>query len=118
MSALVRLVLIFSGIVIALLVIFGGGFFVVNLSRSEIEKGIDKPNSEKPTEDKITWEEAVELIKNCQVTSVSQTHSKQVSITLTDETIRSTTEPELDLVLSEASNASEKCGIDILSVTE
>lgn len=118
MSALVRLVLIFLGIVVAFLVIFGGGFLVVNWSRSEIEKGIDKPNSEKMTEEKITWEEAVELIRNCGVTSVFQDHNKNVSITLTDETTRSTTEPELDLVLSEAAKASDKCEIDILSVTE
>ena len=118
MSALVRIIIIFSGIVIAFLIIFGGGFLVVNWSRSEIEKGFDNQNSEKTTEDKITWEEAVELIRNCQVTTVFQTHSKNVSITLTDETTKSTTEPELDLVLNEASKASEECGFEILAGTE
>lgn len=118
MSALVRIILIFLGVVIALLVIFGGGFLVVNWSRSEIEKGFDNQSSEKTTEDKITWEEAVELIRNCQVISVFQTHSKSVSITLTDETTKSTIEPELDLVLDEASKASDKCGFEILAATE
>jgi len=127
MSAVMKLVLILLGMIAILLLLFVGGAWVIQQSRqaiesvdplSDIKNGVDNQDSEKMTEDKITWEEAVELIRNCQVTTVFQTHSKNVSITLTDETTKSTTEPELDLVLNEASKASEKCGFEILAATE
>ena len=127
MSAVMKLVLILIGMIAFLLLLFVGGAWVIQQSRqaiestdplSDIKNGVDDQDSKNTTEDNITWEEAVELIRNCEVTAVFQDHEKSVSITLTDETTRSTTEPELDLVLSEASKASEKCGIDILTATE
>lgn len=75
------------------------------------------PTIEQPTKTELTWEEAVELIKSCQVGSVFQDHSRNVSLSLKDGTSRSTVEPEIDTVLEEAKQAEGKCG-PILMATE
>jgi hypothetical protein len=75
-------------------------------------------SSSSGNKNEISWEEAVELIKNCQVTMVSQTHSRDVYLSLRDGTSRSTVEPRIDMVSQEAGNASDKCGFGILIATE
>ena len=71
-----------------------------------------------PKSNNITWEEAVDLISNCQVTQVFQSHSLDVSIVLKSEEVKTTKEPQIDLVLDEAEKASAKCGFPILMGTE
>ena len=71
-----------------------------------------------PKSNNITWEEAVDLISNCQVTQVSQSHSRDVSILLNSGEEKITKEPQIDLVLDEAEKASSKCGFPILMETE
>lgn len=66
----------------------------------------------------IPWAEAVELIRSCQVTSVVQTHSLEVDIFTQDGRKLHTQEPEIDLVIKEARQASDKCGFEIIIATE
>lgn len=69
-------------------------------------------------ENTISWESAVEIIKSCQVKIVTQTHSKNVGIILKDGTSKNTVEPEIDMVIEEAQDASAKCGFNIDVLTE
>ncbi|MDO8616915.1 MAG: hypothetical protein Q7T33_14485 [Dehalococcoidia bacterium] len=68
-------------------------------------------------DEEITWDEAVQLIRDCHAAGVSQTHSRLVGLSLKDGSHRSTTEPHLDDVVYEALAARERCG-DIYIVTE
>ena len=69
-------------------------------------KQIDNEPVDSPRSNNITWEEAVDLIRNCQVTQVSQSHSRNVSIALKSGEVKTTKEPQIDLVLDEAEKAS------------
>ncbi len=52
------------------------------------------------------WERAVELIEDCKVKSVSQTHSLIVELSLKDGGTHTTTEPHSDAVFDEIAKAS------------
>ena len=84
----------------------------------DLEGGNGDKSSNGNVTGEIAWEEAVQLIRNCEVTSVFQTHSLAVEITLKDGTNRSTTEPSIDLVLQEAQQASASCESPINLITE
>ncbi|MBW3538132.1 hypothetical protein KY386_01405 [Candidatus Parcubacteria bacterium] len=65
----------------------------------------------------ITGTEAVELIRNCRVKSVVQSHSRQVGLTLDDGSGRRVVEPELDQVMAAVQASENRCG-PIMIVTE
>ena len=47
----------------------------------------------------ITWEEAVELVKSCEVKMVAQNHNRGVHLSLKDGTERTAIAPELDSII-------------------
>ncbi|HSH31563.1 MAG TPA: hypothetical protein VK963_02740 [Candidatus Saccharimonadales bacterium] len=108
------------GVVVALLAVIVGTALAVS-SKTNPSPSQNDPDpsatsdSVQPTA--ITWPEAVELIRSCRVKSVSQTHDRQVGLTLNDGTGRNTTEPELDQVVQLAQAVMSKCG-PITIVTE
>lgn len=111
-----KIVLGILGIFIILLAILLGIFIVTRLA--SVEEPVVNQKPKEPMETEISWEEAVQLIRDCEVTLVFQDHSKNVGLTLKDGTSRSTKEPVIDLVLEEAAKATTKCGFEILMVTE
>jgi hypothetical protein len=96
------------------------GFFILLAGFSEYRRRnpvyspIREPSS---VYDDLSWAEAVELIRDCKVTAVDQSHAREVDLTLKDGSNRRTIEPDLDGVLTEAVNAEAKCG-QILMSTE
>ena len=138
-----RIILIIGGFVILLVALywfffifsFGGGCILsIQEARNPITgevrffptpcavplgwQQIDGVPIDSPKSNEITWEEAVDLIGNCQVTQVSQSHSRHVSIVLKSDEVKTTKEPQIDLVLDEALKASDKCGFPIIMETE
>lgn len=111
-----QIILIIFGTASVLLGIVVGLYFVAK--PSSVEEPPVKQEPKEPGKTEISWEEAVRLIRDCQVTFVFQTHSLDVDLTFKDGTTRSTQEPEIDLVLEEASKASGNCGFQIDMATE
>jgi len=109
-------ILILIGITFILLSILLGIFIVTRLAL--VEEPVVNQKPKEPVETEISWEEAVQLIRDCEVTLVFQDHSKNVGLTLKDGTSRSTKEPVLDLVLEEAAKATIICGFTIYAATE
>jgi hypothetical protein len=73
--------------------------------------GEDSPvASPTPLSGTIPWDDAVDLIEDCEVTAVMQTHALDVYLTLDDGAEVQTVEPEIDLVLGIAAEAMEDCG--------
>lgn len=70
-----------------------------------------------PQEKEVSWEAAVEILKNCEVKIVSQTHSLDVYLSLKDGSSIHTKEPRIDLIGEEIIKLREKCG-EILYATE
>ena len=58
----------------------------------------------------LNWNSAKTYITSCKVRKISQTPDKRVSLTLTDKTIITTIEPEIDDVLTAVSSARSTCG--------
>lgn len=71
----------------------------------------------KATNEEISWVEAEQLVVNCQVESVWQTHARAVTIILKNGNRLKTTEPNLDDIINIARVAEEKCG-EIEIITE
>lgn len=63
------------------------------------------------------WEEIVATIRSCNVESVFQAHSKEVSVTLKNGDRISGVEPHIDDIIQIATESSEECG-DIIMATE
>lgn len=116
MQNLNKNILIIVGITFILLAVLLGIFIVTR--SSSVEGPVVNQKPKEPMETEISWEEAVQLIRDCEVTLVFQDHSKNVGLTLKDGTSRSTKEPVIDLVLEEAAKATTKCGFTIDAVTE
>jgi uncharacterized membrane protein YwzB len=70
-----------------------------------------------PQEKEVSWEAAVEILKNCEVKIASQTHSLDVYLSLKDGSSIHTKEPRIDLIGEEIIKLREKCG-EILYATE
>ena len=66
----------------------------------------------------ISWFEAEQLLADCRVKQVGQTHALAVTLKLDDGTRLQTTEPVIDYVLRLASEAQQKCGFRIIMATE
>ena len=101
-------------ILLALLIgLLGGAYYLFkpsNIDGGENVAGITKYD--------ITWEEAVELISDCKVTAVYQARNLEVSMTMkSGEESKSTQQPEIGLVQTEAKKASAACGFTILMYT-
>ena len=58
----------------------------------------------------VSWEEAVQWIKDCRATKVSQTHAREVTIWLQNDTEVQTEEPALDDVIKAAEAIESTCG--------
>lgn len=58
----------------------------------------------------VTWEEALDLIRTCQVKTAAQTHARDVFLYLDDGREFVTIEPQIDLIFSEARAAEPYCG--------
>ena len=101
-------------ILLALLIgLLGGAYYLFkpsNINRGENVAGITKDN--------VTWEEVVDLIADCKVTAVYQARNLEVSMTMKNgDESRSTKQPEIDSVQTEAKKASAACGFTILMYT-
>ena len=70
-----------------------------------------------PGEEVISWERAVELIKNCEVRMAAQTHSLKIYLTLKNGKTVIATEPVIDDMFSAIESARGVCG-DIPVATE
>jgi hypothetical protein len=57
----------------------------------------------------ISWQTAREMILNGQVISVSQSHSLQVDLTLTDGRVLHTVEPQINEILRVIIQCGERC---------
>jgi len=66
----------------------------------------------------ISWFEAEQLLADCRIKQVGQTHALAVTLTLDDGIRLQTTEPVIDYVLRLASEAQQKCGSQIIMATE
>ncbi len=96
--------------VIALLILCIGAGYMIFFS--------DNRGYEDAThEDGVAWERIENAIAQCEVESVFQAHSKDVSVVLKDGTRLSGTEPYIDAIIDRAVAASERCG-DIMMATE
>jgi hypothetical protein len=65
----------------------------------------------------ISLQTTQEMISDGQVTSVSQSHSLQVSLALTDGRVLHTVEPQIDEVLRVVNQCGERCR-GVVVVTE
>lgn len=74
-------------------------------------------NIEAPQNIEGDWEEVVSAIRSCNVESVFQAHSKEVSVTLKNGDRISAIEPHIDDIIQVAMESSEKCG-DVMMATE
>lgn len=63
-----------------------------------------------PGESEVLWGQAKQLLRDCRVTVVMQTHSLEVWLTLDDGTRARTKEPGIDDVLDLAFDAQQRCG--------
>ena len=89
------------GLVLLVVAVTGGvyisgrylGFFPTSQEREAIERFNNPPQAD------ITWEEAVELVKSCEVKMVAQNHNRGVHLSLKDGTERTAIAPELDSII-------------------
>ncbi len=58
----------------------------------------------------LGWEDAVELLEECQVKEIVQAHSLDVALVLHDDSRVLTKEPEIDEVIKIADQYSDECG--------
>ena len=72
---------------------------------------------EAPQNTEGDWEEVVSAIRSCNVKSVFQAHSREVSITLKNGDRISAVEPHIDDIIQVAMESSDKCG-NIIMATE
>ncbi len=79
------------------------------LSCLEDKKYIDGAN--------IEWIEAVQLINDCRVITVSQTHQLKVTLKLKKGITLNTLEPQIDEVIKQVMDTKEKCG-SVTIITE
>lgn len=68
--------------------------------------------------DHISWEEAVELIKDCEVRGVFQNHQKEVEIELKNANKLSTVSPEIDNIFNIVFENESRCGKLVYMATE
>ncbi len=69
------------------------------------------PRAEVPTQSRvISWTEARQYIKECEVEMVMQAHSLDVTLRLKNGVILYTKEPVIDQVLEEVDKARSVCG--------
>lgn len=105
--------LVFFGIVILI-----GKYFIDIVVK---EEGINTRETELVSvspDRKISWTEITEMIKACEVVQVSQTHDLRVSVVTKGDQIFWTYQPELDDILTLATQASQDCEMDIIQITE
>ncbi len=82
-----------------------------NIENFDIEKPFQKQSS------KVSWDEAVILVKDCKVKSSSQTHYLEIFLELKDGKRVRTTEPQLEEISRVIKSASNVCG-EVLESTE
>ncbi len=67
------------------------------------------PTSSAETPEATGWESARQMILDGQVNKITQAHSLQVTLTLTDGRVVNTVEPEIDAVLAVVKQCGDKC---------
>jgi len=67
-------------------------------------------NQAKPVKEVVGWGAIKSVIINCEVDSVMQTHSLDVSVDLKDGRVLQAVEPEIDDIIDLAVEAQKKCG--------
>lgn len=95
---------------IILLIIIG----IIYFANTKQERSVQPVG---PIKIDITWEEAVRILNEGQVASVSQSHNLDVILYLKDGTIINTKEPNMDDIIIEVQKCGEPCK-DILIATE
>lgn len=57
----------------------------------------------------VSWEEAISILNSGKVTSIGQTHSREVTFTLINGSIVKTTEPKIDDIFDEVNKCGDPC---------
>jgi hypothetical protein len=83
-----------------------------NINNGEIAESTPPPITE------IDWNEAVNLIQNCQIKTVFQKHNREVTLTDKNNRIFKTIEPKLDDVFTETNHLRSDCNDIIQTITE
>jgi hypothetical protein len=102
---------------IILIAIVAIGFFFGRQLFNASGREVEDVSSNLVSANTVTWPRAVEMIKNCEITSVSQSHSLNVILTTREQRTFRATEPAIDEVFKVANQAKSKCG-EIMFVTE
>lgn len=103
-----------------LLIVVGIGKYFIDIVVKE-ETDIDRQGANLVTvtsKKELSWGELAQMIENCEVVQVSQTHDLRVGVVTKDERIFWAYEPQIDDILDFAEKASNDCDMDILMVTE
>lgn len=67
------------------------------------------PTASAASSGEISWDEAKELLADCRVTGVTQTHALDIYLMLDDGTEVHAVEPSIDLIFSEIDNLPANC---------
>jgi hypothetical protein len=76
----------------------------------EVVPSSTESTSATPGEIAVSWDEARQMLRDCEVKAVMQAHSLEVWLTLEDGTRVKAVEPAIDDVLDLAFDAQQKCG--------
>lgn len=66
----------------------------------------------------INWDEAVNLVQNCEIKIVFQKHNREVTLTHKDNRIFKTIEPKIDDIFIETNHLRSDCNDIIQTITE
>lgn len=87
------------------------GVIATNISANQ-PSITSQPLVSRPRGSIISWQDAVKLIRNCQVVTVVQTHQNEIILTLRDGSNVTATEPTIDMVVKEVQGVSG-CQVEI-----
>ena len=110
-----KILIIFNILLIILVVsVFNFIFFKKNNSNSANYTTIITP----PPITEITWEEAINLIQNCQIKSVFQKNNLEVTLTDKNQQVFKTTEPKKGDVFVQTNHLRSDCNDIVTTITE
>ena len=104
-----------------LFIILGIGKYFIDIIIKEEGISSDQASTEVITisEDrKLAWEEISEMILNCEVKQVFQSHDLRVSVVTHDDKTYWSHEPKIEDILKLSDQANASCDKEIIQVTE
>lgn len=104
--------------IIFIILLLGLSICIFGLTKNSNKSNLETTSLTPLPLKEISWQEAVDLVQNCQIKTIFQKRNLEITLTSKDKVVYKTIEPKLNDIFEETNHLRSDCNDEIQTITE